>query len=154
MPLSDNRPHKMFTYTIHTRPMLFRSKDFFPAMAFLLVIMLVVLMFSNTGYVPYTKNEMFPKHGMYEGFVEGAEEDKEDEEAKKESSEGFQTVLPRLEPGLSSVEAEVLDKFTKITKNSDKNDPNCYSAGLSNSKGALCLSPELINLLKTRGGNM
>ena len=76
------------------------------------------------------------------------------EDKKEDKKEGFAVVMPRLTPGAFSDQAVVLDKFTKITKNSDINDPDCYSAGLSNSRGALCLSPELIDMLKTRGGNM
>lgn len=184
--------------------MLFRGKELFPAMAFLVIVMLVVLTFSISSQVPYQRNELFPKYGMYEGMAEdenakeeedkegekenfeGSEEDEKEEEKKEgflgnlipsgfdfnkllatamgtnpasedkkeEKKEGFAVVMPRLTPGSFAEQAVVLDKFTKITKNSDINDPNCYSAGLSNSRGALCLTPELIDMLKTRGGNM
>ena len=50
--------------------------------------------------------------------------------------------------------SQSLDKFSSVSANSNKNDNSCYSAGLSNSKGPLCLTPELVDLLKTRGGNM
>jgi len=195
----------MFVYSIL---MLFRGKELFPAMAFLVIVMLIVLTFSISSQVPYQRNELFPKYGMYEGMAEGEipeeeeEKEKEDEkenfegeeeedespeekkegftlgslipggfdfnkilatamgtkpaseDKKEEKKEGFAVVMPRLTPGSFADQAVVLDKFTKITKNSDINDPNCYSAGLSNSRGALCLSPELIDMLKTRGGNM
>jgi len=137
--------------------MLIRGKEFFPAIAFLAIIVLVVLLFSSSTYVPYTKHEMFPKYGTYEGMEEMEEKKKAKFEVpppSDESAEGFEPVLPRLVPGQTSENSVVLDKFTKITKNADIKDPKCYSAGLSNSKGALCLSPELIDLLKTRGGNM
>ena len=178
--------------------MLFRGKDIFPAIAFLIVVLLVVLVFSVSSYVPYERNALFPKYGIYEGMDNENQESSEEKEEKEkkegeenppvegfggfggfaenfdlskllatamgtkpaseekpeEKKEGFAVVMPRLTPGAFSDQAVVLDKFTKITKNSDINDPNCYSAGLSNSRGALCLSPELIDMLKTRGGNM
>jgi hypothetical protein len=69
---------------------------------------------------------------------------------KKESFEPMST-SSKLEFGSYNGE-EVIDKFS--TLGNDPVNGNCLSAGLSNSKGPLCLTPELIHDLKTRGNNM
>lgn len=46
-----------------------------------------------------------------------------------------------------------IDKFLDVTTVGVNGKAGCYSSGLSNSRGALCLTPELIQALKTRGGN-
>jgi hypothetical protein len=45
----------------------------------------------------------------------------------------------------------VIDRFSQVTQSGQSCDPT--SSGLSNSKGPLCLSNDLIQLLQTRGGN-
>jgi hypothetical protein len=45
------------------------------------------------------------------------------------------------------------DKFLDVAKNGVDGQNGCYSSGLSNSRGYLCLTPDLIQQLKTRGGN-
>jgi len=46
-----------------------------------------------------------------------------------------------------------LDKFLDVTQVGVNGKDGCQSSGLSNSMGQLCLPPELIQMLKTRGGN-
>ena len=46
-----------------------------------------------------------------------------------------------------------IDKFSQVTVNGVDGINGCVSSGLSNSGGPICLTPELIQLLKTRGGN-
>jgi hypothetical protein len=48
---------------------------------------------------------------------------------------------------------EVLDKFSQVSTYGQEGVNGCVSSGLSNSKGYLCLTPDLIGALKTRGGN-
>lgn len=43
----------------------------------------------------------------------------------------------------------VIDRFSHVNTSKD----GCVSSGLTNSKGPLCLSADLVSLLKTRGGN-
>ena len=50
-------------------------------------------------------------------------------------------------------DSEIIDKFSQVTSNGMDGVNGCVSSGLSNSGGYMCLSPELIQLLKTRGGN-
>jgi hypothetical protein len=46
-----------------------------------------------------------------------------------------------------------LDYFLDVSKTGVDGKDGCQSGGLSNSMGALCLTPDLIQQLKTRGGN-
>jgi hypothetical protein len=76
--------------------------------------------------------------------------DKKKEQPKKES---FEPMTSSSKLDFSSYNGgEILDKFSALG-----NEPvngSCVSAGLSNSKGPLCLTPELIHDLKSRGNNM
>lgn len=49
--------------------------------------------------------------------------------------------------------AEVLDRFSQVNSFGVDGVNGCSSSGLSNSKGYLCLTPDLVSALKTRGGN-
>jgi hypothetical protein len=49
--------------------------------------------------------------------------------------------------------SEKLDRFLDVTKVGVNGKDGCQSSGLSNSRGELCLPPELIKMLQTRGGN-
>ena len=69
-------------------------------------------------------------------------------------NEGFERMLPALQPSGELSGAVILDKFSQLSDKSTGSSGECVSAGLSNSKGPLCLTPELIDLLKTRGNNM
>jgi hypothetical protein len=50
-------------------------------------------------------------------------------------------------------DSEIIDKFSQVTSNGQDGVDGCVSSGLSNAGGYICLTPELIQLLKTRGGN-
>ena len=69
-------------------------------------------------------------------------------------SEGFSGLLPALQPSSELSGAAIIDKFSQLSDKSTGGSDDCISAGLSNSKGPLCLTPELVDLLKTRGNNM
>jgi hypothetical protein len=67
--------------------------------------------------------------------------------------EAFEDRMEQTVLGYSSLtNSAIIDKFSHV--DSSNKSADCYSAGLSNSKGPICLTPELIGLLKTRGGNM
>jgi hypothetical protein len=67
--------------------------------------------------------------------------------------DGFEGMYPPTKYGFAPLNGTgVIDKFSHVDNSSQPAD--CYSAGLSNSRGPLCLTPELIGLLKTRGNNM
>jgi hypothetical protein len=50
-------------------------------------------------------------------------------------------------------DSEIIDRFSQVTANGMDGVDGCVSSGLSNSGGYLCLTPDLIQMLKTRGGN-
>jgi hypothetical protein len=50
-------------------------------------------------------------------------------------------------------DSEIIDKFSQIKENGMDGVNGCVSSGLSNSGGYICLTPDLIQMLKTRGGN-
>ena len=47
----------------------------------------------------------------------------------------------------------IIDKYSQVTTNGMDGVNGCVSSGLSNAGGYICLSPDLIKMLKTRGGN-
>jgi hypothetical protein len=51
--------------------------------------------------------------------------------------------------------AAPIDKFSQVTTFNavDDGKNGCHSAGLTTDRGMMCLSPELLSLLQTRGGN-
>lgn len=69
--------------------------------------------------------------------------------------EGFESreETPRNLPWGPLRDSEVLDKFSQVHQNGIDGVNGCVSSGLSNSGGYICLTPDLINLLSTRGGN-
>jgi hypothetical protein len=96
-----------------------------------------------------------------ESMVEGAEGEGmpampgmtgEEEEEEKEGFESAEVRLRNLQWG-SLRDSDVLDKFSQVQKNGQDGADGCISSGLSNSGGYICLTPELIQLLSTRGGN-
>lgn len=50
-------------------------------------------------------------------------------------------------------DSEIIDKFSQVTSNGVEGKNGCVSSGLTNSGGYICLTPELIKLMTTRGGN-
>lgn len=50
-------------------------------------------------------------------------------------------------------DSEIIDKFSQVKANGMDGVDGCISSGLSNAGGYICLTPELIQLLKSRGGN-
>ena len=89
------------------------------------------------------------------GFVEGNEDVEEVEEVEEEEIENFEPITDVAQtinygPFRDSA---IIDKFSQITANGMDGVNGCVSSGLTNAGGYICLSPELIKLLKTRGGN-
>ena len=115
--------------------------------------------------------------GMEEPGMEEEVEEPEDNKKKKQPQEGFLSLTPANVSGPGGVHSsewndvfanvpqngklyagkldanDHLDKFLDVTKVGVNGKNGCQSSGLSNSMGELCLPPELIQMLKTRGGN-
>ncbi len=73
--------------------------------------------------------------------------------AKKEGFEANDDTSMDPYSGPVSNYDDVLDKFSQVKTFGQDGVNGCTSSGLSNSKGYLCLTPDLISALKTRGGN-
>jgi hypothetical protein len=69
------------------------------------------------------------------------------------AAENFEAMFPRSSLGFGMVGGESnIDRFSQV--NSFTPDGlTCESANMSTDRGMMCLSPELVTLLKTRGGN-
>ena len=149
------------------------GRTFGQIILFLIVVLLSILMFSNVSYVPYSRPSTYARYEAFGGVDPsgGAVEDLSggtvDPSGNMKSSpssiiqslfgdkkEGFERLLPTLEPSGQLSGAVVIDKFSQLSDKSTGSSGECVSGGLSNSKGPLCLTPELIDLLKTRGNNM
>lgn len=70
-------------------------------------------------------------------------------------NEGFEPIVNYPKSGNYGPfrDSEIIDKFSQVTANGIDGVNGCISSGLSNAGGYICLTPELIDLLKTRGGN-
>lgn len=147
------------------------GRTFGQIILFLIVVLLSILMFSNVSYVPYSRPSTYARYEAFDGVDPsgGAVEDPSggavDPSGNSTPSsilqslfgakkEGFERLLPALQPSSELSGAVIIDKFSQLSDKSTGSSGECFSAGLSNSKGPLCLTPELIDLLKTRGNNM
>lgn len=131
-----------------------------------LVIAFVALFFAAPSPMPYSKHQNYSK---YEGFAEGGalpEEEVGGEGLPKEKEPGEESADPKEPEGFEPIldvpqsidyapfrDSVIIDKFSQVTSNGIDGVNGCVSSGLSNSGGYICLTPELIQLLKTRGGN-
>ena len=156
------------------------GRTFGQIILFLIVVLLSILMFSNVSYVPYSRPSTYARYEAFGGVdpsggavdpsggsVKDSFSGAVDPSGNMKSSpssiiqslfgpkkEGFERMLPSLQPSGELSGAVILDKFSQVSDKSTGSSGECFSAGLSNSKGPLCLTPELIELLKTRGNNM
>lgn len=120
---------------------------------FVLIVAFVLLfLFSGVNYVPYDNKKQ--KYSVYEPMTVSSTKEKEKEEnsTKTEPFEPIVDVPKTIQYGPLR-DSEIIDKFSQVTANGQDGVNGCVSSGLSNSKGQICLTPDLIQLLKTRGGN-
>ena len=135
-----------------------------------LVVAFVALFFASSQPAPYSKS---PNYSKYESMTEMSEEEKDKKPSSVESepskdlpaaaspevasasSENFEPIMavPLSIDYAPFRDSEIIDKFSQVTSNGQEGVNGCVSSGLSNSGGYICLTPELIKLLKTRGGN-
>lgn len=129
-----------------------------------------LLVSSSSDYLPYDNNAS--KYANYEpmsmmnvddedeekttAFTTNAPSNSLPKETKNSGvSEGFEPMLevPTTVKYGPLRDSEIIDKFSQVTLNGMDGVNGCVSSGLSNAGGQICLTPELIDLLKTRGGN-
>ena len=114
----------------------------------LIVAFILLFLFSGVNYVPYDNKKQ--KYSVYEPMTTSPAKEKE-----KLAKEPFEPVVdvPKTIQFGPLRDSEIIDKFSQVTANGQDGVNGCISSGLSNSKGQMCLTPDLIQLLKTRGGN-
>ena len=147
----------------------------------LVVAFFLLILTSCNNYVPY--NSTVTKHTRYEPMSDisdmksvpnnvQSELKKVPDDKSKNVTSKPSSILPAAIFGNDSTEnftpivdvaqtiqygplrdSEIIDKFSQVTKNGVDGVDGCVSSGLSNAGGYICLTPELIDLLKTRGGN-
>lgn len=140
--------------------------------ALVAILLLFILFPSPASPVPYSKSSSY---GRFEGFEE---EEQPEEELKEAPKEGMGMSMPTdlktmfsgnaiakpegFEPNADSSktlssgllrDSEVIDRFSQVTSNGIEGQKGCVSSGLTNSGGYICLTPELVKLMTTRGGN-
>jgi hypothetical protein len=146
------------------------GRTFGKIILFLIVLLLSILLFSTRGYVPFSPPSTYARYEAFSSVDPSGSAVVVDPSGNKKTndtipssilqslfgtkSEGFSGMLPALQPSSQLSGAEIIDKFSQVSDKSTGNSGECISAGLSNSKGPLCLTPELVDLLKTRGNNM
>ena len=147
----------------------------------LAVVLLLLVITSWQDYLPYDNEKQ--NFAKYEPFADSdADKENKIESVLKPSASSssspkpktdsvFKDVLSNVMPSSSAEnfeplveqpqtvqygpfrDSEIIDKFSQVTANGQDGVDGCVSSGLSNAGGYICLTPELIQLLKTRGGN-
>ena len=140
----------------------------------LIVSFVFLSMASSQSYLPFESSNHY---AAYENFeeeegekeeemkenFEGEEEEDEmkenfegdGEDEEEEMRENFESLIeePRTVKYGPLRDSEIIDKFSQVKTNGMEGVNGCVSSGLTNAGGYICLTPELIQLLKTRGGN-
>ncbi len=148
----------------------------------LVVAFVGLLLSSGSNYLPYdSKASNYAKYEAMTANIpeqvksdESAVDSKSSNKVAPSPSKGFisdilQSVksTEAFEPNLDEPQSDepksvkyapfrdstIIDLFSQVTKTGVDGVDGCVSSGLSNADGQICLTPELIKLLKNRGGN-
>ena len=114
--------------------------------------------------LPYSENTLFKKEFPYEGFDEGIPREVIEHIQSQMPPQQMPPQQPRAKENMQhAVKTEGFESLTPSPNNVDDktNDifsqassgKGCTSSPYSNSQGYLCLDPNAINMLSTRGGN-
>ena len=116
----------------------------------LLLVIFIGAMLANSGVVGYSSVKSLNEY-PYEGFAQMQE--KFDARDEKEAFEPMDSPAIKVS-GFKGVQSGAYgdEKIIGFMYNNDAN-PSCKPYGYTNSKGNICLSPEDIKMLTTRGGN-
>lgn len=128
----------------------------FVLVGLLVVAFVILVLFSGPKYVPYeSKQTNYARYEPMHTLENHSIADFHLTQNKTDKKEGFESIENEPKSVKYSVlrDFEIIDKFSQVVTNGIDGVNGCVSSGLSNSKGYICLTPELITLLKTRGGN-
>ena len=114
----------------------------------LLLVIFIGAMLANSGVVGYSSVKTLNEY-PYEGF----EQMQEKFEQRQEAFEPMDSPVIKVS-GFKGVQSGAYgdEKIIGFMYNNEANT-SCKPFGYTNSKGNICLSPEDIKLLTTRGGN-
>lgn len=135
-----------------------------------LAVAFVILMLSSSSVVPYDNKNHY---ASYEAMTEMPKSESKKESETKPNDESIESQglisavsgvfgTENFEPMVDEPktvqygpfrDSEIIDKFSQVKENGMDGVNGCVSSGLSNSGGYICLTPELIQMLKSRGGN-
>ena len=118
------------------------------------LFLVVIIMFStscSSNFIPFSNDKMgFP----YEGFSNNDKKDLVTNKKESMAALSPREVSPKKVEGFESLfpapyeDTALIDPFFKA-----ESRPDCQDSGLTKGSGSLCLTPELKNLLQTRGNN-
>ena len=128
----------------------------------IILFLFFITIFSSKSFTPYDESTVFSHMYPYEGFEQFHHKTEYTLKStgKDDSLKSFlintDTTDCKKVYGLDGLfcspnaKSEIISIFSDV-----KGDPTCSgkSSGLSNSRGALCLDPTQVKLLRTRGGN-
>ena len=121
----------------------------------LLLVIFIGAMLANSDIVGYSSVKSLNEY-PYEGFAQIQEEFEARDENEKKYAEALSPMdSPAIKvDGFKGIQSGAYgnEKIIGFMYNNDAN-PSCKPYGYTNSKGNICLSPEDIKMLTTRGGN-
>lgn len=137
--------------------MSYRSDYIFLLSLFLgIIVISVITEMYNDSYLPYKPQNIFNnREHLYEGYSSILQSDL----TNPDQPVNIQTSIPESKPIRmdSSKSNMIYSPYNEVSKPdvfiNSKGSLKCSGSGYSNSDGPLCLTPEQISLLKTRGGN-
>jgi len=142
-----------------------------------LVVAFVVLLLSSPGVVPYDNKKRNYAEAMKPIENSAASSNpvpvstKQSGNNSASSGDGIASVVSNMLPSFGTEnfepmvdepksvqygpfrDSEIIDRFSQVTSNGKDGVDGCVSSGLTNAGGYICLTPDLIQMLKTRGGN-
>jgi len=132
------------------------SEYVFVIIAFVIIIGLTSCCAAK-GVVPYSRDSIFTHQYAYEPYANMLETTRYSPEVISQTPPTQNSIVYKNVVGFSGVFPNpgavepAIDMFSELEGNQ-----SCFnsSSGLSNSKGAICLSPGLKQSLLTRGGNL
>jgi hypothetical protein len=144
--------------------MIFPKKNILFFLVVGLVFLFALLVFSSgQGYLPYDNKSQFASYEPFEtpfGSVEltSSPSPSPSQPPVSVNQPASSNFVP-LSDSAKTIQygdvnmPELIDKIGQTPKNGVDGVDGCVSSGFSNAGGSICLSPEMIQLLKSRGGN-
>jgi|LauGreDrversion4_2_1035121.scaffolds.fasta_scaffold186354_2 hypothetical protein len=119
------------------------------------LVFLFVLLVSSSHYIPYDNEKT--NYAKYEAMTDFASTGASESPALVATNQPADFApladAPKTIQYGKISDPDMFDKIGPNPKNGVDGVDGCISSGFSNAGGAICLSPEMIQMLKSRGGN-